>query len=59
MDNSDIAHNIRERIHSKRDRQIMSRKLIDGATYEAIAEEFDLSPRGVKYIVKRHRDTIA
>lgn len=58
MDNSVIAANIRERIHKKRDRQILARKLIDGATYEAIAEEFDMSPRGVKYIVKKHRDTI-
>lgn len=58
MDNSIIAANIRERIHKKRDRQIMSRKMIDGATYEQIAEEFGMSPRGVKYVVKRHRDTI-
>ena len=58
MDNSVIAANIRERVHKKRDRQILARKLIDGATYEAIAEEFDMSPRGVKYIVKKHRDTI-
>lgn len=58
MDNSVIADNIRERIHKKRDRQILARKLIDGATYETIAEEFDMSPRGVKYIVKKHRDTI-
>ena len=58
MDNSVIAANIRERIHNKRDRQIMSRKMIDGATYEEIAEEFGMSPRGVKYVVQRHRDTI-
>lgn len=59
MDNSVIAANIRERIHNKRDRQIMARKLIDGATYEAIAEEVGMSPRGVKYVVQRHKDTIA
>lgn len=59
MDNSIIAANIRERIHKKRDRQIMARKLIDGATYEAIAEEVGMSPRGVKYVVQRHKDTIA
>lgn len=59
MDNSIIATNIRERIHKKRDRQIMCRKMIDGATYEEIAEEFGMSPRGVKYVVQRHRDTIA
>lgn len=37
----------------------MCRKLIDGETYEAIAEAMQMSPRGVKYIVKKHRDTIA
>ena len=58
MDNSIIAANIRERIHKKRDRQIMCRKLIDGETYEQIAEEVGMSPRGVKYVVSRHRDTI-
>ncbi len=58
MDNSLIAANIRERIHKKRDRQIMCRKMIDGATYEQIAEEVGMSPRGVKYVVSRHRDTI-
>ena len=59
MDNSVIAANIREKIHNKRDRQIMARKLIDGATYEAIAEEVGMSPRGEKYVVQRHKDTIA
>ncbi len=58
MDNSDLARNIRERIHSKRDRQIMARKLIDGITYEALAEEVGMSPRGVKYVVNRHKDKI-
>lgn len=58
MDNSIIAANIRERIHKKRDRQILARKLIDGATYEQIAEEVGMSTRGVKYVVQRHKDTI-
>lgn len=58
MDNSDLARNIRERIHSKRDRQIMARKLIDGITYEALAEEVGMSPRGVKYVVNRNKDKI-
>lgn len=59
MDNSILADRIRERIHKRRDRQIMARKFIDGATYEEIAEEVGMSPRGVKYVVQRHRDTIA
>lgn len=36
----------------------MSRKLIDGVTYEALAEEVGMSPRGVKYVVERHRNKI-
>lgn len=58
MDNSIIAANIRERIHKKRDREILKLKLIDGETYEAIAEEVGMSTRGVKNIVKKHRETI-
>ncbi len=58
MDNSIIAANIRERIHKKRDRQILARKLIDGVTYEELAEEVGMSPRGVKYVVERHRNKI-
>lgn len=59
MDNSDLARNIRERIHKKRDREILAAKLIDGCTYEAIAEKYEMSPRGVKYLVKRHRNTVS
>lgn len=58
MDNSVIAANIRERIHKKRDRQILARKLIDGISYEALAEEVGMSTRGVKYVVERHKDKI-
>lgn len=58
MDNSLIAANIRERIHKKRDRQILARKLIDGISYEALAEEVGMSTRGVKYVVERHKDKI-
>ena len=58
IDNSVIAHNIKERIHSKRDRQIMARKVIDGITYEALAEEVGMSTRGVKYVVNRHKNKV-
>ena len=37
--------------HGERNRQIMARRLLDGVTYEALAEEFDLSDRQVKNIV--------
>ena len=36
----------------------MARKLIDGITYEALAEEGGMSPRGVKYGVNRHKNKV-
>lgn len=36
----------------------MARKLIDGITYEALAEEVGMSTRGVKYVVERHKHKI-
>ena len=49
--NSQISLIIHEYIHSERDRKIICRRLIDGITYEKLAEEFNLSPRQVKNIV--------
>ena len=49
--NSQMRQAIHEHIHSSRDRRILERRLIDGITYEALAEEFDLSERQVKNIV--------
>ena len=40
---------------AKRNKKILCRYLIDGETYEAIAEEFDLSRQRVKCIVTRER----
>lgn len=49
--NSQIALLIDEHIHSERDRKLLKRRLIDGITYERLAEEFELSDRQVKNIV--------
>ena len=43
---------IDEWIFSERDRKILKRRLLDGITHEKIAEEFDMSVRQIKYIVK-------
>lgn len=48
---SEIMALIREYVHNERNRDILKRRLIDGRTYEQLAEEFDLSPRQVKNIV--------
>ena len=53
LTNSQIAELIGEHIHSERDRQIMKLKLIDGLTYEKIAEIFEMSPRYVRSLVRK------
>lgn len=56
--NSQIREIISEHIHSERDRKILCRRLIDGITFEKLAEEFDLSVRQTKSIVYRCEDKI-
>lgn len=56
--NSQISYLIDEYIHSERNRNILKRRLIDGLTYEKLAEEFDLSVRNIKKIVYKCEDTL-
>lgn len=49
--NSQIKALIDEYIHSKRDREILCKRLIDGICYEPLAEEFQMSVRQIKTIV--------
>lgn len=49
--NSQIRDLIAEWIHSERDRQILSSRLIDGLTFEALGEKYDLSVRQTQNIV--------
>lgn len=51
MSRSEIDHLIDEWIFSERDRSILKRRLLDGVTYEKLADEFDLSVRQTKNIV--------
>ncbi len=53
LTNSELADLISEHIHSERDRQIMKLKLIDGLTYEKIAEIYEMSPRYVRSLVRK------
>lgn len=56
--NSQIKMIIAEWIHSERDREILYRRLVDGLTFEALAEEFELSVRHVKTIVYKNEEII-
>lgn len=58
LTNSELVQLIDENIHHKRNRRILKRRLIDGVTYEALAEEFDMSVRGIKKLVYRERDRL-
>lgn len=51
LSRSQITELTDEWILNARDRQIVKRKLIDGITYEELAEEFHLSAQRVKEIV--------
>lgn len=51
--NSQIRELIAEHIHSERDRAILERRLIDGITFERLAEEFEMSPKAVRMIVHK------
>lgn len=56
--NSKIREIIAEYIHSERDRAILCRRLIDGITFETLAEEFGLSPRQTRTIVHKCEEKI-
>lgn len=51
--NSEIDHLINEYIHSERDRKVLHLRLVDGLTYEKLAEKMDMSVRQTKNIVYR------
>jgi AraC-like DNA-binding protein len=56
--NSQIRELIAEHIHSERDREILCRRLIDGITFERLAEEFVMSPRQIRSIVHREETNL-
>lgn len=56
--NSQVRRIIEDFIHSERDRRLLARRLIDGITIERLAEEFELSPRQVKNILRKDEEII-
>lgn len=49
---------IDEWIFSERDRAILKRRLLDGLTFERLAEEFELSVRQTKTIVYKAQNRL-
>ena len=56
--NSTLELLIEEWVKSERNRKILKCRLIDGIHYEKIAEEFELSDRQIKTIVKKEKENI-
>lgn len=56
--NSQVRRIIEDFIHSERDRRLLARRLIDGITIERLSEEFELSPRQVKNILRKDEEII-
>ena len=56
--NSRIRNLISEYIHSDRDRAILERRLVDGHTFERLAEEFDMSDKQIRRIVYKLQEQL-
>lgn len=56
--NSQIAAVIDEYIHNEKDRRILKRRLIDGVCFEPLAEEFDMSVRGIQYKIYKLQEKL-
>lgn len=56
--NSQISSLIDEHIHHDLHRKMLKDRLIDGMTYEQIAEKHDMSVRQIKNIIYKSTDKI-
>lgn len=56
--NSRIRELIDEYVHSERNRAILKRRLVDGITFERLAEEFDMSVKQIKNIVYKLQEEL-
>ena len=56
--NSQIKMLIQEYLHSQRDRGILFDRLVNGLTFEKLAEKFGLSERQVKTIVYKNEQEL-
>lgn len=56
---SEIEYVIDEWIFNQRNRAIIKRRVLDGITYERLAEEFELSTQQIKNIVYKCQDIMS
>ena len=58
LSRSELQHIIDQWIFNERHRAILSSRLLDGLTYERLAEKYDLSVAQVKSIVYKAMDRL-
>ncbi len=58
LSRSELEKLIDEWIFREKDRAILKRRLLDGITYETLAEEFEMSVRQIKNIVYKSEDRL-
>ena len=58
MSNSELSAFIDEWVPSKRNREILKERLIDGVKINALAEKYELSDRQIKNIIKKFRQLL-
>lgn len=58
LSRSEWENLINQFIFSELHRKILKRRLLDGICFEPLAEEFDLSVRQVKNIVRKSQDRL-
>ena len=55
---SELTYLISEWVFNKRDREILIDKMLDGLTYNELADKYCLSPQRLKVIVKVNKERI-
>lgn len=55
---TEITKAVEEWILNQRDREVILRRLLDGITYERLAEEFDMSVAQIKRIVYKSQEKV-
>jgi Mor family transcriptional regulator len=58
MTNSELSAYIDDYVPSKRNRDLLKERLIDGIRINVLAEKYELSERQVKYIIKKFRESM-
>lgn len=58
MSNTELSEFIDEWVPSKRNRELLKERLIDGIKINVLAEKYELSERQVKNIVKKFKSTL-